>query len=66
MDGAAVRSCLLFAVQVDGSKNAALSGAEGRFDADGSRAALWVIPTDEELLIARDTFRVVTGAGLEG
>jgi len=23
---------------------------------------LWVIPTDEELLIARDTWRVVTGA----
>jgi len=23
--------------------------------------ALWVIPTDEELLIARDTWRVVTG-----
>jgi acetate kinase len=24
--------------------------------------AVWVIPTDEELLIARDTWRVVTGA----
>ena len=53
-------------LQLDASKNAALSGKEGRFDADGSKAALWVIPTDEELLIARDTFRVVTGAGLEG
>ena len=38
------------------------SGKEGRFDADGSRVELWVIPTDEELLIARDTWRVVTGA----
>ena len=26
-----------------------------------SRLAVWVIPTDEELLIARDTFRAVTG-----
>ena len=31
-------------------------------DGRGSRVALWVIPTDEELLIARDTWRVVTGA----
>ena len=28
----------------------------------GSRLEVWVIPTDEELLIARDTWRVVTGA----
>jgi acetate kinase len=31
-------------------------------DSDNSRVQLWVIPTDEELLIARDTWRVVTGA----
>jgi len=49
-------------VGVDAAKNAALAGTEGRFDADGSRVQLWVIPTDEELLIARDTWRVVTGA----
>jgi acetate kinase len=50
-------------VGVDDGKNSALTnGAEGRFDKDGSRAQLWVIPTDEELLIARDTWRVVTGA----
>jgi acetate kinase len=47
---------------VDAGKNAALTGREGRFDAEGSRVHLWVIPTDEELLIARDTWRVVTGA----
>jgi acetate kinase len=46
----------------DEAKNSAL--AEGRFDAAGSRVELWVIPTDEELLIARDTWRVVTGAEL--
>jgi acetate kinase len=52
-------------VAADASKNAALShGTEGRFDRDGSRVELWVIPTDEELLIARDTWRVVTGAEL--
>ena len=49
--------------KLDVEHNAALSGgSEGRFDAEGSRLQLWVIPTDEELLIARDTYRVVTGA----
>jgi acetate kinase len=48
-------------IRVDGAKNAALMGKEGRFDASESRVQLWVIPTDEELLIARDTWRVVTG-----
>ena len=38
-----------------------LGGAEGRITTHSSRLAAWVIPTDEELLIARDTFRVVTG-----
>ena len=49
-------------VHCDATRNAALVGKEGRFDADDSRVELWVIPTDEELLIARDTWRVVTGA----
>ena len=48
-------------VGVDAEKNNALAGKEGRFDAEGSRLNLWVIPTDEELLIARDTWRVVSG-----
>lgn len=36
-------------------------GAEGRITRDGSTLAAWVIPTDEELLIARDTARLVLG-----
>ena len=51
-------------IRLDAAKNAGLAGGEGRIDADGSRVALWVIPTDEELLIARDTWRVVTGHDL--
>ena len=51
-------------ITVDGAKNSAMTGKEGRFDAEGSRVQLWVIPTDEELLIARDTWRVVTGVEL--
>jgi acetate kinase len=48
---------------LDAGRNAeAVGGREGRISADGARLEAWVIPTDEELLIARDTFRVVTGA----
>jgi acetate kinase len=49
-------------VTLDHERNAGLRGTEGRFDGADSRVALWTIPTDEELLIARDTWRVVTGA----
>jgi len=49
-------------IALDAAKNDATVGTEARVDAGGGRAALWVIPTDEELLIARDTWRVVTGA----
>ena len=47
---------------VDPAANAQLvGGREGRFSAEGSTLEAWVVPTDEELLIARDTFRVVQG-----
>ena len=49
-------------IGIDDSKNAAIAaGREGRIDSDGSRVELWVIPTDEELLIARDTWRLIAG-----
>jgi acetate kinase len=48
---------------LDAARNdEAVGGREGRISDGASRLAAWVIPTDEELLIARDTFRVVTGA----
>ncbi len=53
-------------IQVDDARNSVLVGTEGRMDAKGSRVELWVIPTDEELLIARDTWRVVTGSDVQG
>jgi len=49
-------------IELDASRNEQVVGGEGRIDRDGSRVNVWVIPTDEELLIARDTWRVVTGA----
>ena len=41
------------------SKHGADNG--GRISTENSRVAVYVIPTNEELLIARDTVRVVTG-----
>ncbi len=48
---------------IDPARNDGLAGGrEGAFHAEGSRLGAWVIPTDEELLIARDTYRAVSGA----
>jgi acetate kinase len=41
--------------------NALVNGGEGKFSTADSTLEAWVVPTDEELLIARDTFRVVEG-----
>ena len=50
-------------VGVDEVKNAELvKGREGVFSDEGSQVKLWTIPTNEELLIARDTVRLVSGA----
>lgn len=52
-------------LELDVEANAALiGGKEGRFSTAGSRLEAWVVPTDEELLIARDTYRVVAGIPL--
>jgi acetate kinase len=49
-------------IEVDAARNAeAIGGREARISVDGGRLDVWVIPTDEELLIARDTLRVVSG-----
>jgi acetate kinase len=49
-------------LHVDDAANETLvAGKEGRFSTGESTLAAWVVPTDEELLIARDTFRVIAG-----
>lgn len=49
-------------LQLDPALNdSTVGGREGCISVEGGRLAAWVIPTDEELLIARDTFRVVHG-----
>jgi acetate kinase len=44
---------------IDATQNQQTAGREGRISTDGSRLHAWVIPTNEELLIARDTVRCV-------
>ena len=52
-------------VGVDEAKNAELvNGREGVFSDEGSQVKLWTIPTNEELLIARDTVRLVSGGAI--
>ena len=45
----------------DAANGRTVDGAEGRISTDDSRLHAWVIPTNEELLIARDTARLVLG-----
>jgi acetate kinase len=48
-------------LSLDAEKNQKTMGVEGRISRDDSRLAAHVIPTDEELLIARDTARCILG-----
>lgn len=52
-------------LKLDPARNdVALNGVTAEIGRDGSRVRAFVIPTDEELLIARDTVRVLEGAPL--
>ena len=48
-------------LRVDPAKNQATAGREGPISTDDSSLQAYAIPTDEELLIARDTVRVIEG-----
>ncbi len=48
-------------IEVDAERNQAVVGKEGEISTPASRVRVLVIPTNEELLIARDTFRAVRG-----
>jgi acetate kinase len=51
-----------FGLELDEDANKAAMGQNaGRITREGSRLEAWMIPTDEELLIARDTVRLVMG-----
>jgi acetate kinase len=46
---------------IDVDQNAQAIGREAQISTAGSKLHAWVIPTDEELLIARDTVRCILG-----
>ena len=48
-------------LRLDGSRNLATAGREGIISTDDSNLLAYAIPTDEEMLIARDTVRVIHG-----
>ena len=49
-------------IRVDSQKNLAASGKEMDISAPGAATRVWVIPTNEELLIARETLAAVLSA----
>jgi len=48
-------------LHIDAQKNQATAGREGMVSTEASKLLAYAIPTDEELLIARDTVRVIKG-----
>ena len=54
-------------LRLDSHRNEALVGVEGQISTNAARIHAYVIPTDEELVIARETVSVVEkGSGKEG
>jgi acetate kinase len=48
-------------IRLDPERNQSVNGAEGKISTDDSKVGVYIIPTDEELVIARDTVRAVEG-----
>jgi acetate kinase len=48
-------------LKIDAARNEEMVGREGMISAEGSKLLAYAIPTDEEVLIARDTVRVILG-----
>jgi len=59
--GASCERLALFGIEIDSAANAQASGKEGVISSPSSRVRTCVIPTNEELLIARDSVRTVLG-----
>jgi acetate kinase len=51
-------------ITIDEARNAAARGVEAEISPEGASCSVQVLPTNEELLIARDTFRIVRGLPL--
>ena len=60
-EGVVKTSASLGAVFDEARNESTVGGACGPITANGSKLPVWVIPTNEELMIARDTRRIVAG-----
>lgn len=58
-----LRGLEFMGLSLDPERNRAAVGREGEISAAGSAVKALIIPTNEELLIARDTLRLVEGVG---
>ncbi len=47
-------------IRLSGDKNVQFNGKEHEISADDSRVRIWIVPTNEELTIARDTVEIVS------
>jgi acetate kinase len=56
---AACESLEALGIRIDPARNEAALGVEADISADGAATRVWVIPTNEELLIGRDTVRCI-------
>jgi acetate kinase len=63
--GQAIRAAILSdldyaGISIDAARNSTIKGSEeSRIDAPGSRTQVWVLPTNEELIVARQTIEVL-------
>jgi len=57
----ALQGLAAFGLALDPVRNEAARGVEAEVSPAGAAAGVFVIPTNEELLIARDTFQIVSG-----
>lgn len=48
-------------LKLDPARNDAAQGTEAEISPEGAPSRVYVVPTNEELLIARDSFRIVSG-----
>ncbi len=54
-----------FGIELDEGLNIALNRREGKISAPGSRAEIWVIPTNEEIVIARESVDLLNSKARE-
>jgi acetate kinase len=54
---------LAVGLELDPERNRAARGMDAEIGTGKSGARVFVVPTDEEMLIARDTFEIVSARG---